>query len=108
MTRQIEFKNNETEIRAKVDFLREFTLALLDEVKSLGHLKTVEIENGIDFDEEIKRFEIHLIEQALEQTGGNQLRAAQLLNLKPTTLHEKIKRFSIQFGRQQVDLETTH
>jgi transcriptional regulator with GAF, ATPase, and Fis domain len=96
MTKQFEFKKNEKNLKEQVDFLHEVTVALLDEVKSLVHLKTVEIKNGIDYDEEIKNFEIHLIERALERTGGNQLQAARLLNLKPTTLHEKIKRFSIR------------
>ena len=99
MTRQFEFKINGNGIREHVNSLQEITIALLDEVKSLGQLKTVEIENGIYFDEEIKNFEIHLIERALDITGGNQVRAAHLLNLKPTTLHEKIKRFSIRQGR---------
>ena len=36
--------------------------------------------------------ERELIEQSLERTGGNKGRAARLLNLKRTTLVEKIKR----------------
>jgi transcriptional regulator with GAF, ATPase, and Fis domain len=83
--------------------LREVTVALLDEVKSLNSLKTVRIEKGIDFEEEIKSFEIHLIERALEQTGGNQLRAARLLKLKHTTLNAKIKRLGIELGKPSED-----
>lgn len=82
----------------RVDSLRQVTKALLDEVKALNRLKTVEVKNGINFDEEIKQFEIQLIERALEQTGGNQLKAARLLNLKHTTLNAKIKRYEIHLG----------
>ena len=87
-------------ITHKIDVLRDVTLALLDEVKSLGTLRNVEIENGIDFDDEVKSFEILLIERALERTGGSQLHAARLLNLKHTTLNAKIKRYQIQMGRR--------
>lgn len=63
-------------------------------------MKKVEIQDGINFDDEVKSFEILLIERALEQTGGSQLRAARLLNLKHTTLNAKIKRYDIQLGRR--------
>lgn len=99
------YKKNGNVITEKIDVLREVTLALLDEVKSLGTLRKVEIENGINFDEEVKSFEILLIERALEQTGGSQLHAARLLNLKHTTLNAKIKRYQIQMGRRSNSLE---
>jgi transcriptional regulator with GAF, ATPase, and Fis domain len=100
MTRQFELRKNGNIFTEKVEALREVTIALLDEVKSLGSMKKVEIENGINFDDEVKSFEILLIERALEQTGGSQLRAARLLNLKHTTLNAKIKRYDIQLGRR--------
>ena len=49
-------------------------------------------EDGIDFHEYVGNVERELIRQSLERTGGNKGRAAQLLNLKRTTLVEKIKR----------------
>jgi len=100
MIRQFEIRKNGNIFTEKVEALREVTIALLDEVKSLGSMKKVEIEDGINFDAEVKTFEILLIERALEQTGGSQLRAARLLNLKHTTLNAKIKRYDIQFGRR--------
>ena len=39
----------------------------------------------------MKRFETALIKLALDQTEGNQARAAQLLGLRATTLNSKIK-----------------
>ena len=49
-------------------------------------------DNGIDFDAYISRVEHDLIRRALEKTGGNKGQASKLLNLKRTTLVEKLKR----------------
>ena len=50
---------------------------------------------AIDFYDEVRRFEISLIEQALRHADGSQIRAAALLGLKHTTLNAKIKSYSI-------------
>ncbi len=49
-------------------------------------------EDGIDFEHYVNRIERELIRRALEKTGGNKGRASRLLNLKRTTLVEKLKR----------------
>jgi len=49
-------------------------------------------EDGIDFQVFLEKIERDLIGQALEQSGGNKGQAARLLNLKRTTLVEKLKR----------------
>ena len=49
-------------------------------------------ETGLDFNGLISDFEDRLIMQALERTNGNKKEAARLLNLKRTTLIEKIKK----------------
>ncbi len=49
-------------------------------------------DDGIDFDMFIARIEREVIRKALERTGGNKAAAAQVLNLKRTTLVEKLKR----------------
>ena len=51
-------------------------------------------EGGIDFTEYVAAVERELIRQSLERAAGNKGRAAQLLNLKRTTLVEKLKRLS--------------
>ncbi len=51
-------------------------------------------EEGIDFQHYVSSIERQLILQSLERTGGNKGRAAQLLNLKRTTLVEKLKRLN--------------
>ena len=48
--------------------------------------------DGIDLQDYVANVERELIRQSLERTGGNKGRAAQLLNLKRTTLVEKLKR----------------
>ncbi|MEZ5428376.1 MAG: helix-turn-helix domain-containing protein [Pyrinomonadaceae bacterium] len=83
-------------IDEKLDYLRETAFALIREVRRLDGPKRVELEDEINFDEEVRRFEVYLIERALERTGGNQHRAARLLKLKYTTLHSKIKRYRIK------------
>ena len=49
-------------------------------------------EEGLDFDAFIAEVERELIQRSLERTGGNKGQAARLLNLKRTTLVEKLKR----------------
>ena len=53
-------------------------------------------ENGATYRDLIEEYERRLIRTALRRTGGVQKRAAELLKLKPTTLHEIIKRLEIR------------
>jgi DNA-binding NtrC family response regulator len=49
-------------------------------------------EEGLDLDAFVANIERELIQRSLERTGGNKGQAARLLNLKRTTLVEKLKR----------------
>jgi DNA-binding NtrC family response regulator len=49
-------------------------------------------DEGIDLEVFVATVERELIERSLERTGGNKGAAARLLNLKRTTLVEKLKR----------------
>jgi DNA-binding NtrC family response regulator len=60
-----------------------------------SHAVVGDIGRGINFYEEVRRFEIDLIRRALEQTGGHQSRAARLLGMNATTLNSKIKTYNI-------------
>ena len=53
-------------------------------------------DDGLDFNGLISEFEDRLILQALSRTGGNKKEAARMLNLKRTTLIEKIKKKNLQ------------
>jgi len=52
-------------------------------------------ESGIDLQNYLRNLERSLICLALERTGGNQNKAAELLNIKRTTFIEKTKRLSL-------------
>ena len=49
----------------------------------------------VSFWDAVNSFERQLIIRALRSTGGVQKRAAELLQVKPTTLHEMMKRLSV-------------
>ncbi len=53
-------------------------------------------EEGVDFKALVNDFESQLILQALRMTKGNKKEAARILNLKRTTLLEKIKKKNLQ------------
>ena len=53
-------------------------------------------EEGLDLERYMEGVELTLIKRSLERTSGNKVRAARLLNLKRTTLIEKLKRLERQ------------
>ncbi len=57
---------------------------------------SIDVSHGVNFYDEVRRFEIDLIRRALDQTGGHQSRAARLLGMNATTLNSKIKTYNIQ------------
>ncbi|MFN8005719.1 MAG: sigma-54 dependent transcriptional regulator [Terriglobia bacterium] len=52
-------------------------------------------DEGIDLNDRVSILEKELILLSLEKTGGNKNKAAKLLNLKRTTLIEKLRRFDL-------------
>ena len=48
----------------------------------------IDLGRGVNFYDEVRRFEIDLIRRALDQTGGHQSRAARLLGMNATTLNQ--------------------
>ena len=93
--------------RNRVQRLADLARTLLREAETLASdkafteesnkLRTMNISEGIDFYDEVVRFEINLIKLALERTGRNQAAAARLLHIKPTTLNFKIKLYGIEY-----------
>ncbi|HZI17497.1 MAG TPA: sigma-54 dependent transcriptional regulator [Pyrinomonadaceae bacterium] len=73
---------------------------ILDPQRALGPASAsgagIDLSRGINFYDEVRRFEIDLIRRALDQTGGHQSRAARLLGMNATTLNSKIKTYNIQ------------
>lgn len=76
--------------------VRDPTLAFETMQKAEGTSANIDMGRGVNFYDEVKRFEIDLIRRALDQTGGHQSRAARLLGLNATTLNSKIKTYNIQ------------
>jgi DNA-binding NtrC family response regulator len=54
--------------------------------------------NGMSLKEAVQSYERQLIIKALRSSGGVQKQAAKLLKVKPTTLHEMMKRLEISAG----------
>lgn len=81
---------------ARLDRLQATALSLVQEIKSLSVTGSkVDVAEGVDFYDEVRRFEADLIRQALILTDGHQIRAARLLGLGVTTLNSIIKRYGI-------------
>jgi DNA-binding NtrC family response regulator len=79
----------------KLEALKMLASSMLTEVVSLEQNRGGVTNVKLDLSEEVRRLEIDLIRCALIRTGGRQRQAARLLNVKPTTLHEKMKRYGI-------------
>ena len=80
----------------KMEMLGSTVRALLHEAAIRSAPVRIYPIKGIDFYEKVARFEIQLIESALEMAGGRQNKAAKLLNMRTSTLNWKIKKLDIK------------
>lgn len=79
-----------------VSLIRALATTLLTEIDSLPGDEAFSNESdAFDLNNRVREFEIKLIRAALLRSGGNQRRAASILGLKTTTLHNKIKSYGI-------------
>jgi len=78
-----------------IEDLRKELRSLLDETAGLTRDVKVDPVNGIDMREAVNDYQRDLITAALRIARGQQKRAAQLLNLKPSTLNIKMKTLGI-------------
>jgi transcriptional regulator with GAF, ATPase, and Fis domain len=90
------------ESTVRLSMIKELARALLDEVEDLAKAQDSEskLHEEAGFYEMVKAYEILLIRRALLKTDWHQRRAAQLLHLKPTTLHNLIKVYGISKHRK--------
>jgi DNA-binding NtrC family response regulator len=86
---------DEATLSNHVEVLKDLAQALIREIDRLRNTQLPDVERGVNFYEEVERFEVNLIRSALERTGGHQTRAARLLGINVTTLNHKIKRYRI-------------
>jgi DNA-binding protein Fis len=80
----------------KSEVLKTVAYALLREVYGVRQPQNPNLDERINFFEEVRRFEISLIMQALLYSNGSKARAGRLLNLNTPTLHFKIKLYSLE------------
>lgn len=90
---------NENKFEDRIFSMQRLARRLMVEVGSLMIVGYPNVAVGINFYEEVRRFEINLIQRALIRSGGHQKRAASLLGLQATTLHSKIKQYDIKVER---------
>lgn len=76
------------------DFPEQITAKIQRLAKPVGD--EMSLSPNVSFKEAVEDYETQLISKALEQTGGNKNKAAELLGLNRTTLVEKIKRKQIE------------
>jgi transcriptional regulator with GAF, ATPase, and Fis domain len=88
------YANSPVVINNKLEALKMLASSILTEVSSLKQYREA-VASDIDLAKEVQQFESDLIRCALVRTGGNQRKAARLLKIKPTTLHEKMKRYGV-------------
>lgn len=65
-------------------------------VEDLQSTEVPVMADEFDYYNEVRRFEISLINSALRLSGGSQVKAARLLKLNATTLNAKMKHFNLQ------------
>lgn len=82
---------------SNLSLIKALATTLLSEIDSWNENQQILLsEARFDLNEKVREFEIKLIKAALVKTGGNQRQAANLLGIKPTTLHNKIRTLEIQ------------
>ena len=84
----------------RISYLKILALSLLREIASAENIEEAPVNDTIDLQAEVQRFERELIRSALIHTGGRQRQAARLLRTKVTTLNTKIKKYGIEIPNE--------
>lgn len=99
MEMTVENIKNPELVANRLDALKTLTKLLLYEVESLAEvspsIKLSEHNGAINLNDQVQRFEMKLISDAMLSAKGNQRKAAKMLGMKTTTLHAKLKRYEI-------------
>jgi DNA-binding protein Fis len=90
----------------KTEVLKTIARALESKAGNPTGVLDFDEKRGVKFYEEVTKFEIELIRQALFYTGGNKRAAARLLGLKTSTLNSKVKTYNIDLTRTDDELTT--
>ena len=84
-----------TDIQLHIQAIGELINALLAQLDLLQHEPATGDDHHLNLRDEVRRFEINLIQRALTRTHGSQVEAARVLGLKATTLNAKMKRYRL-------------
>jgi DNA-binding NtrC family response regulator len=79
----------------KAEVLKSIASALESRADNPTAVLDFDEKRGVAFYEEVTKFEVALIREALACTHGNQRAAARLLGLKTTTLNSKVKLYNL-------------
>src|SRR5215510_4298595 len=103
-------KASERGTEMQIEVLRNLLHTLVEQLEVLGGKthETAKDHQSTNLHDEVRRFEIELINSALYRTHGHQLQAARLLGVKTTTLNSKIKRYNIMLPFFRSLSEETH
>ncbi len=82
-------------IEVQLGVLKEVARGLLHQLETLKRGTSADQIERRNLHDEVREFEIDLINNALAKTQGHQRKAARLLGLKVTTLNAKMKRYNI-------------
>ena len=74
---------------------------LLAAIQRLENITEQHAHGSVDLERELSRIEVSLIQMALSKTHGHQRKAAAFLQIKPTTLNAKIKKYAIQYRKTE-------
>jgi DNA-binding NtrC family response regulator len=89
----------------RLEALRVLAESLSREIDGLSKNMGDDADKSVDLASEVQQFEVSMIRSALVRTGGRQRRAAAILGIKPTTLHEKMKRYGMLNSESQTDAD---
>ena len=89
---------DEATLSNHVEVLKDLAQALIREIDRLRHTQLPDVARGVNFYEEVERFEINLIRSALERTSGHQTRAARMLGINVTTTKLSAFALGAMFG----------
>ena len=83
----------------------ELAAAVLAQTESLERDQTLanvtivpeefDAKSGMDFNQEVRRFEVRLLSKALQLTNGNQAHDARILGIGTTTLGYKVSSYEL-------------
>lgn len=85
-----------SDVQLHIQAIGELINALLTQLDLLQHEPAYSDDDPrLNLRDEVRRFEINLIQRALTRTHGSQVEAARVLGLKATTLNAKMKRYRL-------------